>query len=129
MEEALIAILLADDDLAALVGSKIHWLRRPQKQALPSVTLQTIGGPRTNHTEGADSIVGYRVQVDCWASTFAGAKACARAVEAAVSGKRFPAQATNIHGVFVLDANDSFEGEEPEAIHRSRLDLRVWHRT
>lgn len=127
MEEALIAILLADDDLSDLVGTKIHWLRRPQKEALPSVTLQTISGPRTNHTEGADSIVGHRVQVDCWGATFTAAKGVARAVEAALSGQRFGGSA-NIQGVFVLDAVDSFEGEEPEAIHRSRLDLRVVHR-
>lgn len=129
MEEALIALLLADDDVAALVGTRIYWLRRPQKSALPSVTLQTIGGPRTYHSEGADSIIAHRVQVDCWAATFTSAKAVARAVEAAVSGRRFAAQATNVPGVFVIDAADSFEGEEPEAIHRSRLDLRVWHRT
>lgn len=80
MEEALVARLLAASAISAIVGGRVNWGERPQKEGLPAITLSVIS-PGRNYTHGgADDLASPRVQIDCWARTYLSAKSLARAV-------------------------------------------------
>lgn len=127
MEAALIAHLLAQAGITALVGNRINWLRRPQAAVLPDIILHRIDGAPDYHLTGPSGLVESRVQVDCWADTFAGAKHIARAVEAAVSGQRFTRGAIRFDAILILDEGDDTFDETPNVYFRTRLDLAVHH--
>jgi len=123
MEESLVAQLLADAALAALVARRIKWLARPQASALPAVVLQVVSGPRGYTFAGPDGLTGYLVQIDCWAGTYPAAKGVARAAIAALGALSAPFQAA-----FVEGERDSFEaGPAATDFFRTSLDVRVWH--
>lgn len=129
MEEQLRAFLLANVALTALVGSRITWAARPQATALPALALHLISGPRDYHMKGRTNLIGYLVQVDCWAGSYGAAKAVGRAAEAALASlTTAPFQAA-----FIENERASFEeGEGPDAsgasdFYRTSLDVRVWH--
>ena len=46
MEEALVAYLLANAGLTAIVGNRINWTTRPQGAAVPAVVLTKVSGVR-----------------------------------------------------------------------------------
>lgn len=129
MEEALRTFLLANAGLAALVGTRITWLTRPQGSALPAVTLQVVSAGRGYTMQGREGLVGRLVQMDCWATSYASMKATERALVAALDGlKTDPFQ-----GAFIESDGESHEaGDAADAqgstdYFRARLDVRVWH--
>jgi len=111
---------------ATSAGSRIYWVERPQLSALPAVTLQTISDPRPQHLKGLDGARPTRVQVDCWAATYAVALALARACIGALqpptilAGKKF-GQAT------IEGQRDLGEDQNGTLIHRQSVDLIIWH--
>jgi uncharacterized protein DUF3168 len=85
MEEALIAKLLADAGVAALVGTRVHPGARPQASTLPAIVCNAISANPSYSDDGEDGIAEARVQLDCWGATYSSAKTTARAVKAALS--------------------------------------------
>jgi hypothetical protein len=85
MEEALIAKLLTDSGVAALVGTRIHPGVRPQGSALPAIVFNMIWANPSYSDDGEDGIAEARVQLDCWGATYTEAKTLARAVKRALS--------------------------------------------
>jgi hypothetical protein len=65
-------------------GTRVYWDERPQSTALPAVTLQSIFDNRPQHLKGFNDLKDHLVQIDCWGTTFAAAKALKEAVLAAV---------------------------------------------
>lgn len=127
MEVALVAHLLAQAGITAVVSQRITWGRRGQGGTLPAIVLHRIDGLLDYHLTGASGLVESRVQVDCWSDDYAGAKRAARAVEAAVSGQRFTRGAIRFDAVFVADERDSNFDEAGTALYRTGLDLIVHH--
>ena len=129
MEEALVAFLLADAALAALVVKRINWQTRPQGEALPAIVLQRVSGVRDYAMAGPTGLVESRVQVDCWGKTHASALAVARRVRALLSGLRTEVSGTQLQGTFVLLERHSFEKESDgaQALHRVMMDFQIWH--
>lgn len=127
MQEDLIARLIADAPLAALVGSRINWVRRPQASALPAVVLQTISNVPSYTFDGETNFSDARVQVDCFALTYASARAVAQAVSSSLSGYRGTVGATAFQGVFKVSDRDMQEpGEASEdRIYRVMLEFMV----
>jgi len=129
MEEALRAALAGDDDVAALVGTRIHWAERPQGNALPAIVLHRIAGGRDYHGAGASGLVRSLVQADCWAATYTDAKTLARAAASALSGLASTIGGTELQGIFIRSERDM--PPEPdggaERYHRVSLDLELWH--
>jgi hypothetical protein len=111
MEEEFRAILLANSGLSALAPTGVHWLARPQGAAYPVVVL-TLISEQTGYTyTGPDELQRARVQVDCYALTYAGAKALSRAVLAALSGYR----GGRFQGIFHDLTRETREGAANEA--------------
>jgi hypothetical protein len=127
MEEALVALLLADAGVAALVGTSVFWGVRPQGTTLPAITLTRISGQRDYTNEGASGLVSSRVQIDCEAETYLSSKTVARAVIAALAA----VPTSTLQGAFVEGERDlyEFDAKTDSAVHpfATSLDVILHH--
>lgn len=119
--------LLTAPAVSGFVGSRINWVTRPQKEALPAVSLQVISDPRPEHLKGFDGARETRVQCDCWAASYSGALGLARACIAAlrepatVQDKKFGhARVEGQRDLGETVADGTF-------VHRQAVDLIIWH--
>lgn len=127
MRAALAARLLQAPGVSTIVGTRVDWLRRPQAAALPSITLQTITDARPRHLKGYQGARETRVQIDCWATSYAASVSAASAVVAIVEapgvfgGVRFGGAAIEGQRDFVEDR----DGETD--LYRQSIDVTFWH--
>lgn len=122
MEEDLRAHMAADAPLTALVDDRIEWGVRGEA---PSLALHLIDAPPDWHLKGPSGLVQARVQFDCWADTFLGAKAIGEAVKAALPAIGQIVGGTKFHSCVVLDTERGRFGDSPNLLHRTRIDVRV----
>lgn len=129
LEESLYAYLKTHAGLNALVGTRIYPLILPQPPTLPAVTYfkisrvnqRTMGNP-------TDVLKRVRVQFSCWATTYAGAKAIAEQVMAALQDFRGEMGGTG--GVQVLDGdviNEQDLYETDTGIYHVPVDVLILH--
>lgn len=123
MEEALLASLANDDALAALVGNRIQWEVRDQVS--PSLALHLVDAPPDWTLKGPSGLVQARVQMDCWAETFLGAKAVGEAAKAALPPIGHVTGGVHFLSCVVLDSDRGRFGDAPNILHRTRIDVRV----
>jgi len=126
MEELLLAALLGDAALGALVDDRVAWLMRDPdwKGRVPVVVLHRISGATDYHHDGPSGLAETLVQADCWGLDYSAAKHVAWAVRDVAYGLlTAPLQ------IFVLSEADDFDTGDPadQTLFRTRLDLRVWH--
>lgn len=89
MEKALRSILLASSGVTTLApANRINWGVHPQGAGLPGLVLNVASDSQGLHMKGPDGLFQGRVQADCYASTYEGAKMLSRAVRAALHGYR-----------------------------------------
>ena len=112
--EAIVAHLVADLNVTALVGTRIYPKLLPQSPAYPAVVLHLISGG-TDHThDGPDGIAEVRYQIDCLAPTIAAATAAAEAVRVALDGYQGTmggAGGVLVDSVFLVDSRDDYDDE------------------
>lgn len=129
MNAALVAYLLAQTALTALVGQRIDWLKRPQGSALPSITLQTASAPRDYGLAGRVGLTGYLVQFDIWGSSFKQTQDTLAALIPALDALT----ASPFQGAFIENQRESFETQEgvdaagSTTFYRVSVDVRLWH--
>jgi uncharacterized protein DUF3168 len=128
MEEALIALLLGDTALAALIAQRIFPASRPQASPLPAVTLQRIGGGPLYADDGEVGLEEARLQIDCWGSTYTSAKQVARAVTRRLSGFDGPVGITVFQSIELDAERDLREPGSNAADYpfRASLDFIIW---
>lgn len=119
MEEEFQAILLANSGVTAIAGTRVDWLTRVQGQGWPSLVLNLIGAAEGLTYVGPDGLQRGRVQVDCYALTYAGAKGLARAVVARLNGYR----GGRFLGIFHEQTREDREGGSNEAERPFRVSL------
>lgn len=126
MQGALRARLLAAAPVTALVGQRIYWLDRPQASALPSITLQTIAGERSQTHDGFQSTQASTIQCDIWASSYGQGRQILEEVIAALA----PPQTGNgieFGRMFFEPERDLIEQLATTNVYRTSIDLIVWH--
>lgn len=130
MEEALRSILTGAASVTGQTGTRIYWGLVPQSAALPFIRMTVVSGIRDYALSGATSLVDSRVQVDCYATSYGGAKLLARAVMATLSAYRGEVPGVEIGGVFVESERDLSEPDQGDTQTRFRVsvDLTVWWR-
>ena len=129
MEEALVAYLLADTALAALVATRIYWVEKPQAVVNPVMVLTRISGNRNYHMLGAANFVESRVQFDCDGLTYASAKGVARALRDRLSGFRGTQGTIAFYGCFLESERDTFdEAPTTDKLFRTSLDFIIHHK-
>lgn len=109
-------------------GTRVYWVDRPQAAALPAVTLQIISDFREQHLKGFQSIRETRVQIDCWAASYAAVAALKEAVLAAVVPEN-TANGIRFHRAIIDGERDLGERTETQFIHRASVDLMVFWAT
>jgi hypothetical protein len=85
-EDTIDARLRATTAVTALVGSRIYPSRLPYVAPMPAITYQLISAVRMQGLRGPTGLADPRVQVNCWADTYTGAKVLAREVRRALDG-------------------------------------------
>ena len=86
IEQALQVYLKADTNVAALVSTRVYPGLAPQNAALPYITYERISTQRMMTHDGQNGLIGPRIQIDCWASAYSGAKTLADKVRLAING-------------------------------------------
>lgn len=121
-----------EEDFRALIlgaAATVSWGERPQGGALPAIVLTGVSDTPTYHMDGDAGLTESRVQVDCYATTYGGAKAVERAITPALSGYRGVSGSTVFHGIFSEGARDLRDGgtDEAERLFRISIDFIVHH--
>lgn len=127
-QQALRQRLVGDAAVAAIVDARVHWNTRPQGGALPAIVAQVIDDPRPQTMAGLQSLRASLVQLGLMAATAADVAALEAAVVAAI------VPAASVSGIvferaFIEASRGGGEQTTIEFIHRTLLDVRVWHRT
>lgn len=125
MEEAFRALLLGSASVTALVGQRVGWGSHPQGQPYPAVVLHVISDAEGHVLTGSPTGLSLgRVQVDCYAATYAAAKGLARAVRALLDGHR----GGSFDGILLAGTRDGREDAGPEPLFRVSLDFLTYYR-
>ena len=128
MEEALRAHLLETASIHALVDDRVSWASRPQASALPAVCLSKVDSLPDYTMQGPSGLVQSRVQVDCWADTYGGARGLARFVSVAISGIDTEINGYRLRGGFLQGDRDFFDQAAGGTdLFRVSLDFIIWH--
>ena len=112
-------VLLAQPDLAALIGERLYPVTLPQGATLPAMTYQVISGATEGDSQSGAGIPRRRYQFDCWGATYSDAVAVALALLTAVNGTSRIGQAS-----FLDNEVDSYEPETQR--WRRIVDVMVW---
>lgn len=130
MEKAIIALLLGDPALKAIVGSSIYWGRKPQSDTgTPYLTMQVISWASDYRMSGGEMMAPARVQFDVWGKTYLSARDGANALCRVLSGCRRKVGDVTIHAGFIdarRDFNEISPGDDSELFRRS-TDIIIWH--
>lgn len=129
MEEKLITLLLSDSGVSALVGTRIFWSKMEPSEALPRIVLNVISDVPDYNMNSASGLRSARVQVDCYSSTYGGARSVSRAVEMAIGGYRGTSGTIKFDGIFVLEQRDVIEEDNtPDDLFGVSIDYQIWHK-
>lgn len=122
-EERLYTLLTEDAAVNAVVAGRVYPVRMPEAEGatLPAIVYTRISGGQVSSVRGGSGLENPRVQVDCWATTYAGAKGLATAVREAMDG----GGAEGLKSVLLahMDMVDDETGD-----YRVSMDFSVWHR-
>ena len=78
--EAITQRLGAGSATNALVGTHVHWVFRPQAEALPGVVMTGVFEERPQHMDAFEDMRTARIQGSAFASTYAQARGIAEAM-------------------------------------------------
>ena len=119
MEEAIRALLLADSGVSGLAGSRVNFGTHPQGEPFPAIVLNTVSDADDYTLQGPSGATQARIQADCYATTYGGAKLLSRAVRSLLSGY----QGGSLQGVFLAGSRDGREGGSNEAARPYRVSM------
>lgn len=125
MEQALRALLIAG--LPAVPSDRINWGEHPQFGGRPYITMHLISVTQGHHMQGPEALEQSRVQVDCYAPTFGGARGMAVAVKTALDFR----SGGGFLGILFDGMRQTRESGDNagEAIYRASLDFLTNWRT
>lgn len=105
------AFLTSNPAIAAVVGSRVYPVQLPQKPTLPAVRYNTISGLRTQSQPGVQGLRRPRVQIDCYAETYAAAVNLRELVAARLNSYRGPAGVGTMQGAFLVNEYERFDDQ------------------
>lgn len=102
-----------------LAGGRIYAMFLPDGVTIPAITYQRVGTESINSFAGSSELDHVRMQIDCWASGYAEAKAMAAEVRQRMQGSGFKALLSN-----------EFDDFEPDTErYRVSGDYLVWQKS
>lgn len=122
MEKAIRALLKADAAIAAHCAGRVYFGSAPQGKPYPLIILNTISDTEGMTLDGPDGLPDARLQVDCYATTYGGAKELSRDIRKLLSGYAGGA----IQGVFYGVSRDGRdEAADGTKLRRVSMDFTV----
>ena len=119
IESILRAILVADPDVAAIIGSRAYQGHLPREPTFPAIVYQMISRPQ----DGLTGIVQARMQYTCMAESWREAADLADAVRCALHGDRGGRDGARIEDVRYAGQHDDYD--ETTGIHWIPVDVIV----
>ena len=130
MQTDLIARLVADADVTALVGQRVSLNRSPQGDGLPRIVITTINTDSEHHLGAATGFKQGRVQIDCHAQYAGDAETLAEKVRLSLDGFRGTMGGTFVSTMHLSDER-SFEtapqsgADDSKAINTVQVDYMI----
>lgn len=106
------------DALEGLVSGRCYPLQMPQEPTYPAIVYSRIASEPQNRLEGGASLDQVRVQIDCYATTYEGAKTLSASVRSAM-------ESASLGATLQLDL-DLYEPEVK--VYRVTMDFYVWQK-
>jgi hypothetical protein len=125
LESGLVAHLMADGDVADLIGSRLYPLRVPQDVVLPAVVYQVITDIEEHTHDGPSGLVQARMQMTYHGSTYSEAKSVKDAILASIDGFSGTMGSTAVASVESQAASDSWSTAHEVPVVRQ--DFMVWY--
>lgn len=126
IEDALYSHLSGHAGLTALVSARIYPMVLPQNPSYPAVTYKKISGPRETSKAGPSGTVRARMQIDCWAESYAAAKQVAKQVRLAMA--TFSGLIADVTINKTTQQNDLDVYEPEDSVYHDSLDFIVRHK-
>ena len=114
----------------AIIGDRCYPQILPPKVTLPAITLTRISGAREVIMAKQSGLAHPRIQINCWAATYAEAKALAEEVRVSTDSFIGNMGTDVIKAVILQDEDDVLEiAPQSEANRRYgiRQDYEIWH--
>jgi hypothetical protein len=131
MHQAMTEILTGNAEVAGQSGMRVHWQIVPaEAEGVPLVTLQVIDDAPTYHHGGNGGVRRARVQIDCWAESYAEMIGLRRAVARALDGYSGTLAGQSLQRVTIEQERDmgTEEAGRVGRLHRGSVDINVvWH--
>lgn len=125
-EEAMVAYLLENVDLALLISNRLHEDVLPQEPTLPAVVWQRISNLRFYSQSGPSGLARPRVQFACWSTTKLEAIRVANAVLAALDGFSGLMSTVEVGAAFNEGEGDYYD--PVTGMRRVLLDFEIYHK-
>ena len=117
LETKLYALLSADAGVTEIASTRIYPLVAPQEAALPHVVYTRVSSGREYSLSGYSNLENPRMQIDCYGTTYAEAKALSEAVISALRGAM----------TFGTASDDPQEIFEEDETFRVSIDFSIWN--
>lgn len=129
LETAVIRRLLQDSGVSALVGTRVTPGRRDQADTLPALCVTWVSGAPEYSDDAESGLASARIEIDCWAKTYGGAKDLAAAVKTSLSGFRGTTNSVTMQNVLLDAERDLNEGGSSQETYpfRTNLDFIFWY--
>lgn len=130
MEEALRAKLRANAALTALVGTRIDWGLRGTGAGLPAVRLFEISSVARMNLAGGSAWTRSRIQIDCLGRTYKAARniadILAKPPAGILIGMRETVSDVRLR-TFIMNRRADHDDDAEGVVHRTSIDVMVWH--
>ena len=130
VEAGVVALLKADETVAALVAARIYPIYIPETGSLPCVVYQVTGKEDIYSSGGMSTLVNSKMQLTCFASTYLGVVALCDAVRDAMGAYSGTVGGCVIRVVFLTDQGDIPEIEPDSDVLRRfarRMNFDIWN--
>lgn len=130
LERALFARVTGDAAVSALIGDRLFPNVAPLGTDAPFATYQRISATRVRSLTQRSGLAMARMQLDCMAETYAGARALADAVRQALDGFRGAAGSppVTIEASSIQSDQDLYEDAAEPPLHRVSMDFMLTYR-
>ena len=109
IEEALVAYVLTKTAITTLIGTRIMPSPLRQNATLPAITYQLISVQDDILHDGPLGLPMPRIQLDCWATSYAEAKTLGAAVKVAIHAYKGMMGTVQVEQATVENVIDAFE--------------------
>jgi hypothetical protein len=123
LESNLHTIITTAPSFTALAGTRLYPVLLPEEPTLPAATYQRISTTREYTTTGPVALNRVRIQLDCWADTYAQVKQLQAAI-LAILEDRSPYTSAGIDSITLITATDGYE--QDARIYRVSMDFYIY---